>query len=266
MRRSVQLRSLKELTLARFTNTMTNAEHAPAMASPVRTDEQIMPRNRWVPIGKSNCYLNEEKSQPNPIFKIVVDILKQTNFFRAFTASSTIPAIYPASELRDRSCMRRGGEEEMEKENGSWRRFGGEWLGVGGVVGRVRDGGVGAWVVVVGRGAVAERQCRPSHPGRGVVPSLVRGLFRFGLEAGVVTDANSKSEGWHGRNGCRRRIERSLRSTTAVPVVVASAVEILLKMNLPDHRSVLTDPEDQAKMEMETPRSSGVNSPPNAHT
>ncbi|GKB47036.1 hypothetical protein Tco_0897789 [Tanacetum coccineum] len=42
--------------------------------------------------------------------------------------------------------------------------------------------------------------------------------------------------------------------------------EILLKMNLPDHRSVLTDPEDQAKMEMEIPRSSGVNSPPNAHT
>ncbi|GJQ93223.1 hypothetical protein Tco_0004362 [Tanacetum coccineum] len=33
-----------------------------------------------------------------------------------------------------------------------------------------------------------------------------------------------------------------------------------------DYRSVLTDPEDQAKMEMETPRSSGVNSPPNAHT
>ncbi|GKB80278.1 hypothetical protein Tco_0947173 [Tanacetum coccineum] len=64
------------------------------MASPVRTDEQIVPRNRWVPIGKSNCYLNEEKSQPNPIFKIAVDILKQTNFFRAFTASSTIPAIY----------------------------------------------------------------------------------------------------------------------------------------------------------------------------
>ncbi|GKF29852.1 hypothetical protein Tco_0096194, partial [Tanacetum coccineum] len=41
---------------------------------------------------------------------------------------------------------------------------------------------------------------------------------------------------------------------------------ILLEMNLPDHRSVLTDPEDQEKMEMETPRSSEVNSPPNAHT
>ncbi|GJR82737.1 hypothetical protein Tco_0153522 [Tanacetum coccineum] len=75
-------------------DTMANAEHAPAMAPPVRTDEQILPRIRWVPIGKSNCYLNEEKSQPSPIFKIAVDILKQTNFFRAFTASSTIPAIY----------------------------------------------------------------------------------------------------------------------------------------------------------------------------
>ncbi|GKD38123.1 hypothetical protein Tco_1258330, partial [Tanacetum coccineum] len=74
--------------------TMADAEHVPAMAPPVRTDEQILPRIRWVPIGKSNCYLNEEKSQPSPIFKIAVDILKQTNFFRAFTASSTIPAIY----------------------------------------------------------------------------------------------------------------------------------------------------------------------------
>ncbi|GJS72580.1 hypothetical protein Tco_0705421 [Tanacetum coccineum] len=53
----------------------------------------IMPRIRG-PLGKGNCYLNEEKSQPSPIYKIAVDILKQTNFFRAFTASSTIPAIY----------------------------------------------------------------------------------------------------------------------------------------------------------------------------
>ncbi|GJX76436.1 hypothetical protein Tco_0323247 [Tanacetum coccineum] len=69
-------------------------EQAPAMAPPTRTDEQILPRIRWVPIGKSNCYLDVEKSQSNPIYKIAVDILKQTNFFRAFTASSTIPAIY----------------------------------------------------------------------------------------------------------------------------------------------------------------------------
>nr|GEX93101.1 hypothetical protein [Tanacetum cinerariifolium] len=48
----------------------------------------------WVPIGKSNCYLDLEKSQGNPIYKIAVDLLKNTNFFRAFTASSTIPSIY----------------------------------------------------------------------------------------------------------------------------------------------------------------------------
>ncbi|GKE98881.1 hypothetical protein Tco_0022232, partial [Tanacetum coccineum] len=70
------------------------AEQASAMAPPTRTDEQILPRIRWVPIGKSNCYLDVERLQNNPIYKIVVDILKQTNFFRAFVASSTIPSIY----------------------------------------------------------------------------------------------------------------------------------------------------------------------------
>nr|GEV48575.1 hypothetical protein [Tanacetum cinerariifolium] len=64
------------------------------MAPPTRTDDQILPRSRWVPIGKSYCYLDVEKSQSNPIYKIVVDILKHTNFFRAFTASSIIPSIY----------------------------------------------------------------------------------------------------------------------------------------------------------------------------
>ncbi|GJW64630.1 hypothetical protein Tco_0116514 [Tanacetum coccineum] len=70
------------------------AEQAPAMAPPTRTDDQILPRSRWVPVGKSNCYLDVEKSQNNPIYKITVDILKHTNFFRAFIASSTIPSIY----------------------------------------------------------------------------------------------------------------------------------------------------------------------------
>ncbi|GJT10019.1 retrovirus-related pol polyprotein from transposon TNT 1-94 [Tanacetum coccineum] len=70
------------------------AKQAPAMASPACTDDQILHRIRWVPIGKSNCYLDVERSQSNPIYKIVVDILKHTNFFRAFIASSTIPSIY----------------------------------------------------------------------------------------------------------------------------------------------------------------------------
>ncbi|GKA71553.1 hypothetical protein Tco_0777692, partial [Tanacetum coccineum] len=70
------------------------AEQAPTMAPPTRTDSQILPRSRWVPIGKSNCYLDVEKSQSNPVYKIAVDILKHTNFFRSFIASSTIPSIY----------------------------------------------------------------------------------------------------------------------------------------------------------------------------
>nr|GEX26457.1 putative ribonuclease H-like domain-containing protein [Tanacetum cinerariifolium] len=64
------------------------------MAPPTRTDDQILPHIRWVPIGKSNCYLDVEKSQSNPIYKIAMHILKHTNFFRAFAASSTIPSIY----------------------------------------------------------------------------------------------------------------------------------------------------------------------------
>ncbi|GJY91803.1 retrovirus-related pol polyprotein from transposon TNT 1-94 [Tanacetum coccineum] len=70
------------------------AEQAPAMAPPTRTDDQILPRSSWVPVGKRNCYLDVEKLQSNPNYKIAVDILKHTNFFKAFTASSTIPLIY----------------------------------------------------------------------------------------------------------------------------------------------------------------------------
>nr|GEV33101.1 hypothetical protein [Tanacetum cinerariifolium] len=70
------------------------ADQAPTMAPPTRTDDQILPHIRWVPIGKINCYLDVERSQSNLIFKIAVDISRNTNFFRAFTASSTIPSIY----------------------------------------------------------------------------------------------------------------------------------------------------------------------------
>nr|GEY43512.1 hypothetical protein [Tanacetum cinerariifolium] len=70
------------------------SSQTPTMAPPVRADDQILPHIRWVLIGKSNCYLDMEKSQSNPIYKIMVDLLKNTNFFRSFTASSTIPSIY----------------------------------------------------------------------------------------------------------------------------------------------------------------------------
>ncbi|GJZ23899.1 hypothetical protein Tco_0561358 [Tanacetum coccineum] len=80
------------------------AEQAPAIAPPTRTDDQILPSSKWVPIGKSNCVLDVQKSQRNPIFPIAVAILKNTNFFRAFTASSTIPAIY-IQQFWDTMCI-----------------------------------------------------------------------------------------------------------------------------------------------------------------
>ncbi|GJR91787.1 hypothetical protein Tco_0215798, partial [Tanacetum coccineum] len=70
------------------------AELAPTMAPPTRIDDQILPHIRWVPIGKRNCYLGIDRPRSNPIFKIMVDLQKHTNFFRAFTASLAIPAIY----------------------------------------------------------------------------------------------------------------------------------------------------------------------------
>ncbi|GKA27851.1 copia protein [Tanacetum coccineum] len=68
-------------------------ENAPAPA-PTRSDEQIIPFNAWLPVGKSNLLLDLQKLQKNPIFRISIDILQNTNFFRAFTASANVPTIY----------------------------------------------------------------------------------------------------------------------------------------------------------------------------
>ncbi|GJZ81374.1 hypothetical protein Tco_0646368 [Tanacetum coccineum] len=54
-------------------------ENVPALA-PTRSNDQILPFAVWVPIGKSNFLLDLQK---NPIFQISVDILQNTNFFRA---------------------------------------------------------------------------------------------------------------------------------------------------------------------------------------
>nr|GEV37153.1 hypothetical protein [Tanacetum cinerariifolium] len=70
------------------------AEHPHAIAPPPRMYDQIFSSNNWVPIGKSNYVLDVQKSHQNPILPIAVAILKNTNFFRAFTASSMIPTIY----------------------------------------------------------------------------------------------------------------------------------------------------------------------------
>ncbi|GJV59933.1 retrovirus-related pol polyprotein from transposon TNT 1-94 [Tanacetum coccineum] len=56
--------------------------------------EQIVPRSQWLQIGKSNLLFNAQKIQKNPIFQISVDILRNTNFFRAVSASASVPAVY----------------------------------------------------------------------------------------------------------------------------------------------------------------------------
>ncbi|GJW97596.1 retrovirus-related pol polyprotein from transposon TNT 1-94 [Tanacetum coccineum] len=79
-------------------------EQAPAVAPPTRTDDQKLPLSKWVPIGKSNSVLDVLKPQRNPIFPMVVALLKNTNFFRAFMASSMISAIY-IQQFWDTMCF-----------------------------------------------------------------------------------------------------------------------------------------------------------------
>ncbi|GJS63079.1 hypothetical protein Tco_0677643 [Tanacetum coccineum] len=66
-------------------------ENVPA---PTRTDEQLVPVKARLPIRKSNLLMDLQKKQKNPSFLISVDILQNTNFFRAFTASADVPSIY----------------------------------------------------------------------------------------------------------------------------------------------------------------------------
>ncbi|GJW80619.1 hypothetical protein Tco_0144594 [Tanacetum coccineum] len=66
-------------------------ENVPA---PTRMDKQLVPIKARLPIGKSNLLMDLQKKQKNPIFLISLDILQNTNFFRAFTASADVPSIY----------------------------------------------------------------------------------------------------------------------------------------------------------------------------
>ncbi|GJY19343.1 hypothetical protein Tco_0390834 [Tanacetum coccineum] len=86
--------SSNELQLLLINHANTMAEQNVPTQPPTRTDEQIVPRSQWLTIGKSNLLFNAQKIQKNPIFQISVDILSNTNFFQAFTASANVPAIY----------------------------------------------------------------------------------------------------------------------------------------------------------------------------
>ncbi|GJZ21819.1 hypothetical protein Tco_0558858 [Tanacetum coccineum] len=71
------------------------AEENVLAPAPIRSNEQILPFNAWLPVGKGNLLLDLQKSQKNHIFHILVDILQNTNFFRAFTASANALEITP---------------------------------------------------------------------------------------------------------------------------------------------------------------------------
>ncbi|GJZ27210.1 hypothetical protein Tco_0571463 [Tanacetum coccineum] len=71
---------------------------------------------------------------------------------------------------------------------------------------------------------------------------------------------------WKDKRGRLQTAEENRMITSSRQSRSISCGEILLKMNLPDHMSVLTDPEVHLKMEMEIPRSSRVNSQPHSHT
>ncbi|GJQ92970.1 hypothetical protein Tco_0004109 [Tanacetum coccineum] len=92
-----QTAAKNEITHCQFLASLTKnsmAEQNVPAQPPTRTDEQIVPRSQWLTIGKSNLLFNAQKIQKNPIFQISVDILKNTNFFQALTASANVPAIY----------------------------------------------------------------------------------------------------------------------------------------------------------------------------
>nr|GEY95929.1 hypothetical protein [Tanacetum cinerariifolium] len=76
--------------LLKLHNGETMAKENVLAQAPVRTGEQILPHSAWLQIRKSNLLLDVQKMQKNLIFHISVDILQNTNFFKAFTASVQI--------------------------------------------------------------------------------------------------------------------------------------------------------------------------------
>ncbi|GJV84917.1 retrovirus-related pol polyprotein from transposon TNT 1-94 [Tanacetum coccineum] len=84
---------------------LSTCSHPHKKAIPRERDEQIVPRSQWLTIGKSNLLFNAQKIQKNPIFQISVDILRNTNFFQALTASANVLAIYLQQFWKTITCL-----------------------------------------------------------------------------------------------------------------------------------------------------------------
>ncbi|GJZ42381.1 hypothetical protein Tco_0589267 [Tanacetum coccineum] len=87
------------------------AEQAPAIAPPTRTDVQILPLNKWVPIGKSNCVLDQWFNLHKDLLKDALDVTptNDNNPFVAPPSSDTVIEYvntlgYPYT-LRNESAM-----------------------------------------------------------------------------------------------------------------------------------------------------------------
>ncbi|GJZ73404.1 hypothetical protein Tco_0637550 [Tanacetum coccineum] len=57
-------------------------------------DFHLFEYNKGMETRKCNILFDAQKIQKNPIFQLSVDILRNTNFFRAFSASASVPAVY----------------------------------------------------------------------------------------------------------------------------------------------------------------------------
>nr|GEU45933.1 integrase, catalytic region, zinc finger, CCHC-type, peptidase aspartic, catalytic [Tanacetum cinerariifolium] len=85
---------------------------------PTRSDDQIHPFAAWVSIGKSNFVLDLHKRKKNLIFHIFIDILHNTNFFKAFTASVSVLTIKLQPKIKERrrlECKQPKSKPAIEK-------------------------------------------------------------------------------------------------------------------------------------------------------
>ncbi|GJZ69611.1 hypothetical protein Tco_0633161 [Tanacetum coccineum] len=87
-------RNVKEESLQKELHSVKYKMAEENLHAPTRSDEQLVPAKARLPYGKSNLLLDLQKLQKNLIFCISVDILQNTNFFRAFSASANVPSIY----------------------------------------------------------------------------------------------------------------------------------------------------------------------------
>ncbi|GJX21679.1 hypothetical protein Tco_0226124 [Tanacetum coccineum] len=108
-------------------------------------------------------------------------------------------------------------------------------------------------------GNILQGQSHPKTGKRYEGSDNMKGLWKY---TSTVMATLQQIERSNGLSSQGIQINILIHVTNRFTLIVLST----LRRSDTENRSVLTDPEDQAKMEMETPHSSGVNSPPNAHT